>query len=385
MLRVLIDATGLTKKKAGVGVYGKNLIDRLVTAGHMSLFLVVQDDDPDFDYSGLPNVTLLRMPSRILRKVALRLLFEQAVMPLLIRKYRIDVVHSLHYSFPLFRFGAQSVVTVHDMTSFSMPEVHTGIKLRYFRFFIQRARRWSDALIFVSCSAKDDFVSRFGHPCGLTAVVYHGKSPAFQPWHDPAQVAAVRAGYGLPSRYILYVGTIEPRKNLERLAQAFTMLAPAYPDVCLVIAGMMGWKQGHLLQLIRDLGLETRVVCPGFVAEEHKALLIAGSELFVYPSLYEGFGLPVLEALASGVPTVTSNLSSLPEVAGNAALLIDPRDTAAIAAAMRNILSDPGLAATLRRKGPEQAARFNWEHTAEQTAAVYRDLVHAKELQHGKS
>jgi glycosyltransferase involved in cell wall biosynthesis len=375
MMRVLIDATGVTRKKAGVGVYGKNLIDRLVATGQMELFLVVQDDDPDLDYSGVPHVTVLRVSSRFLRKVALRLLFEQTVLPLLVRRHRVDVVHSLHYSFPLFRFGAKSVVTIHDMTSLLMPDMHIGIKMRYYRFFIRRARRWSDALIFVSRSAQEDFLARFGPPRGLSTVVYHGKSPVFHPRHDQAAIATVRAAYGLPARYILYVGTIEPRKNLNRLVQAFATLASTYPEESLVIAGMMGWKQDHLFGLIRDLGLEDRVFFPGFVAEEDKALLIAGSNLFVYPSIYEGFGLPVLEALASGIPTVTSNLSSLPEVAGEAALLVDPKDTGALAGAMASIFDDLVLADTLRCEGPKQAAKFTWEHTADQTAAIYRALA----------
>jgi glycosyltransferase involved in cell wall biosynthesis len=377
MMRVLIDATGITRKKAGVGVYGKNLIDRLVAAGGMELFLVVQDDDPDLDYYGVTNVTVLRMSSRLLRNVALRLLFEQTVLPLLILKHRIDVVHSLHYSFPLFRFGAKSVVTIHDLTSLLMPDMHIGIKMHYYRFFIRRARRWSDALIFVSRSAQEDFLAHFGSPRGLSTVVYHGKSPVFHPQHDQAAIDVVRATYGVPARYILYVGTIEPRKNLERLVQAFANLASTYPEVSLVIAGMMGWKQDHLFGLVRDLGLKDRVLFPGFVAEEHKALLIAGSNLFVYPSNYEGFGLPVLEALASGIPTVTSNLSSLPEVAGGAALLVDPKDTAALAGAMGAIFSDLVLAAKLRREGPKQAAKFTWENTAEQTTAIYRALAHS--------
>lgn len=376
MIRVLIDATTVNKTKAGVGVYAKNLIDTLVAANQLELFLVVQDDDPDFDYTGLPHTTVLRMPSRLFRKVPLRLLFEQVGLPFLIRRHRIDVVHSLHYSFPLFRLGARSAVTIHDMTSLLLPEVHERMKLLYFRFFLRRALRGSDAIIFVSRSAQQDYIAHFGPPRGLSTVVYHGKGPGFRPDMNRAAIASVRAQYKLPARYILYIGTIEPRKNLERLVQAFAMLAPEYPDVHLGIAGMMGWKQDHLLGLVQSLGLQNRVLFPGFIAEEHKAPLIAGCELFVYPSLYEGFGLPVLEALASGIPTVTGNLSSLPEVAGDAALLVDPTDVAALAAAMRAILSNPALAAELRRKGPEQAAKFTWQHTAEQTTAVYQALVH---------
>lgn len=375
MLRVLIDATGVTRKKAGVGVYAKNLVEGLVLTGSMELFLVVQDDDPDFDYTGVPHVTVLRMPSSLLRKVPLRLLFEQTVLPLLLLRHRIDVVHSLHYSFPLFRFGARSAVTIHDMTSILMPELHIGIKASYYRFFLRRARRLTDALIFVSRSAQSDFFATFGPTRGFCTVVYHGKDACFQPCNDEVLLAPMRAIYELPRRYILYVGTIEPRKNLERLVHAFATVAQKHPGVALVIAGMIGWKQDHLLNVVRSLGPGVRILFPGFVAEEHKPLLIAGCELFAYPSLYEGFGLPVLEALASGVPTVTGNTSSLPEVAGNAALLVNPEDTSAIADALEAILSNTTLAAELRQRGPVQAAQFTWQRTAEQTFAVYKKLA----------
>ena len=256
-----------------------------------------------------------------------------------------------------------------------MPELHIGVKGIYYRFFIRQARKRTDALIFVSRSAQADFLARFGSPNGLSTVIYHGKGPAFQPRCNRDVPVSLGDLYALPTRCILYVGTIEPRKNLERLIHAFATLAPKYPDVSLVIAGMMGWKQDHLLGMVHSLGIQDRVFFPGFVAEEHKAHLIAGCELFAYPSLYEGFGLPVLEALASGVPTVTSNVSSLPEVAGDAALLIDPTNTVELAEAMNAILSNPVLAAELRRKGPEQAANFTWEQTAEQTTAIYKKLA----------
>jgi glycosyltransferase involved in cell wall biosynthesis len=373
-MKVLIDATGITRKKAGVGVYARNLIDKLIAAGTMHLFLVVQDDDPDFDYADLAHVTVLKMPARWLRMIPLRVLFEQTVLPLLIRKYRVDVVHSLHYSFPLFRFGVPAAVTIHDMTSLLMPEVHKGLRMRYHSFFIRRACRWADGLIFVSRSAQSDFIARVGTPRGVSAVVYHGIGKTFQPAHDEAAIARVRDRYGLPSRYVLYIGTVEPRKNLERLVQALATVMPSDPDLSLVIAGMMGWHQEHLPRLIESLGLKSHVYFPGFIAEEDKAHLITGCTLFVYPSLYEGFGLPVLEALASAVPTITSNISSLPEVAGNAALLVDPKDTAALAGAMRAILSDPVLVSELCGKGPEQAKKFTWQRAAEETMAFYTAL-----------
>lgn len=160
-MRLLIDATGVTKKKAGVGIYAKSLIDCLLLQNDFHLFLVVQDDDPDFDHTCRPNLTIIRVPARFMRISVLRLLFEQTVLPFLLWKHRIQVVHSLHYSFPLISFQAKTVVTIHDMTSFSMPEVHLPFKKAYYRFFIRASVKHANALIFVSYSAQNDFIARF--------------------------------------------------------------------------------------------------------------------------------------------------------------------------------------------------------------------------------
>jgi hypothetical protein len=173
-MNVLIDATSITKKKAGVGVYAKNLIHELINLDvDLHLFVLIQDDDPDLDYSGRPNVTVIKVPSRLFRKLPLRFLLEQVGLPFLLFKHRIDVVHSLHYSFPLMHFGTKQVVTVHDMTFFDMPEVHIPIKIFYFRRFITAAVRFADSIIFVSHSAQLDCNARLGPPRGLTSVVHH--------------------------------------------------------------------------------------------------------------------------------------------------------------------------------------------------------------------
>ena len=374
-MRLLIDASGVTREKAGVGVYAKNLINTLVDYPDLHLFLVAQSDDPDFDYSLRQNVTMLWVPSRFLRKRPLRLIFEQTVLPLLLRKHRIEVAHSLHYSFPLVSFGAKTVITIHDMTFFSMPEVHLQSKKRYYRFYIRAAAKRADALIFVSHSAERDFVKRFGTPRSVSRVVHHGRDSRFFPNRDEAQLTDVRARYLLPTRFILYIGMIEPRKNLVRLVQAFAEIAGTYPEVALVIAGMKGWMYEDLFAEVKRLNLETRVAFPGFVPEADKALLLCAAEVFAYVSLYEGFGLPVLEALSCAVPTVTSNTSSLPEVAGDAALLVDPLNVAQIARALERLLSEPVLREQLKEASLAQAARFTWQRTADSTLQTYRDVL----------
>lgn len=378
-MNVLIDATSITKKKAGVGVYAKNLIEEL-TRVHPGphFFLLVQDDDPELEFGGRGNVTMIRVPARLFRLLPLRLLLEQAFVPFLLVKLRIDVIHSLHYSFPLVRFGSRQVVTLHDMTFFNMPEVHKPVKIAYFRMFIRAAVCFADKVIFVSHSALQDCTARLGPLRVSSEVIHLGKSDAFAPDLDPAEVLRVRMKYGLPEEFILYVGMIEPRKNLSRLVSAFAAVCATHPSLSLVIAGMQGWMNNGLMETISGLKIESRVIFTGFVPESEKPFLIVASKVFAYPSLYEGFGIPVLEALACGVPTLTSNVSSLPEVAGNAALMIDPRSVTEMSSALERLLSDESLREELRRESLHQAAKFTWVRTAAMTLTAYENVLSPK-------
>ncbi len=375
-MKVLIDATGVTnKEKAGVGVYAKNLLDHLTRADTtFEWFILAQDDDPELDLSRHPNVTMLWVPARVFRILPFRLLLEQMYLPFLLKRRGIEVIHSLHYAFPLLRFGTRQVVTFHDMTFFNMPEVHERLKVLYFRFFMRAGVRSADRIIFVSHSAQADCIARLGKPRGQTSVIPHGKNEAFRPGISLAGLDHLQEKYGLPKRFVLYIGTVEPRKNLPRLIEAFASIAAENPDLHLVIAGKKGWMTESLFATIKKFDLTSRIVFTGFIAEAEKPLFLAACTLFVYPSLYEGFGLPALEAIACGAPTITSNTSALPEVVGDAAILIDPANTAALAEAMQSVLLDPVLRKDLQTRGPLQAAQFTWEKAATLSADVYRSL-----------
>jgi glycosyltransferase involved in cell wall biosynthesis len=377
-MKILIDATGITREKAGVGVYARSLLSNLTAVpSDMEIYILAQDDDPEMDFSGRPGVTMIRVPARWFRILPLRFLLEQLYLPMLLWRRHIDVVHSLHYAFPLVVFGTRRVVTFHDMTFFTMPELHERTKIIYFRFFMAKMGRLADHSIFISHSALNDFRARLGHERGASSVVPHGKGAAFRPdiVFDPV---ALRKRYGLNESFALYLGTIEPRKNLPRLVEAFANIAAKYPALQLVIAGKRGWMAEELYQTISRLNLADRIHFPGFIAEEDKAALLVSCTLFIYPSLYEGFGLPALEALACGTPTVTSNTSALPDVVGDAALQVDPTSVQALTDAMGAILSSEELREDLKRRGPMQAALFTWEKTSAATAAVYRSLARRK-------
>jgi glycosyltransferase involved in cell wall biosynthesis len=372
-MKVLVDCTQITKNKAGVGAYALNLTRELVKRQDETLevTLLIQDDDPDFSSDG-ESIRLVKVPAKLFRSLPFRFLMEQLYIPWLIRKHNVDVLHSLHYSFPLLPMRARKIVTVHDLTSVIMPEVHTYIKRAYCRFFIRAANRFADALIFVSNSTKEDWTRHFQRISQLSFVIPLGKAGIFRPGLSPEQIDLTLQKYKIDKPFLLYIGTIEPRKNLTRLVEAFSQLTQSFPMHNLVIAGMKGWMYDQLFDAVRSLELQTRVIFTGFVAEEDKPYLISGAEVFVYPSLYEGFGIPALEAISCGTPTLTSNVSSLPEVVGDAALLVDPRSVNDIAFNLSRLLTDEDLRDSLCRKSVYQASLFEWGRTADETIHAYR-------------
>jgi glycosyltransferase involved in cell wall biosynthesis len=230
-------------------------------------------------------------------------------------------------------------------------------------------------VIAVSGSTRDDLVRVFGLDADRVTVVHNGVTEDFRP-APVAEVEAFRQAKGLPVRFVLFVGTIEPRKNLVRLVEAYAQLpATIRQDTPLVIGGGKGWFYAQVFRRVVDLGLEGSVLFPGFLPMEELPWWYRASSVFVYPSVFEGFGLPVLEALASGTPVITSNTSSLPEVAGDAAILVDPYDTLEITNAMLRMLTDRSEAEAMRELGTVQAAKFSWQRTARETEAVYRSVL----------
>ena len=375
-MRVLIDCTQVSLTKVGVGAYAVNLVRELVAfrPDELELLLIVQDDDPDF-FIREPGVTVIKVPARLFRKLPMRFLLEQLYIPWLVVQRRIHVVHSLHYAFPLAPMAAAKVVTVHDLTSFKFPNMHVASKGRYYRFFLRASRRRANHLAFVSQSTLGDYLAMFPRDIATCHVTRLGKGPEFHRDLDPLRLDSVMQKYELRRPFILFIGMLEPRKNVARLVDAFARVAADFPAYSLVIAGKKGWMYESIFESVRKSGLHERVVFTGFVSEQDKPYIIRGADIFVYPSIYEGFGLPVLEAMASGTPCITSNTSSMPEVAGDAALLIDPNETDSLVAALKSMLADSELRADLAAKGIEQARKFNWKQTAVDTYEVYQKAI----------
>lgn len=267
-----------------------------------------------------------------------------------------------------------TIVTIHDLGYLAFPQAHTRAR----RFELHLSTLWNARaarrLIAISQATRDDLVRHYRIDPTKIHVVYHGLSASFRPVPDPAIIAAAVARYGIRPPYMLYVGTVQPRKNLVRLIEAVGMarreLVGSNGRFQIVLAGKRGWLTTEIERRAFELGIADQIHFTGYVQDIDLPALLSGARAFVFPSLYEGFGMPVLEAMACGTPVLTSTTSALPEVAGDAALLVDPHDTCAIADGLIRLASDAPLCAILRERGLARAAQFTWEHCANETRNV---------------
>jgi glycosyltransferase involved in cell wall biosynthesis len=357
-------------RRSGIGRY----LDRLLTA----LPAVLEADElVVYASRGVsPPVPSLERSWRRARVPAenppLRIAWEHAALPIETRWDRLDVFHGTMNVLPRF-LPCPSVVTIHDLAFLRWPEQVPLRRYRYLSNGVKAATRRAAWIIAVSESTKTDLIELLSIDPARISVTHLGVDARF---HPPSAEERTRfmMSQGITRPYVLAVGNLEPRKNLPALLRAFARLDPEFPHE-LVLVGAEGWLTGEIHGTLDALNLAGRVRMTGFVDDAALPLWYGCADLFAFPSLYEGFGLPVIEAMASGTPVVTSNVSSLPEVAGDAAMLVDPRDDKSIADGIWEILTDTALAQELRLRGQSRAARFTWQRTAEQTVAVYREVA----------
>ncbi len=302
-------------------------------------------------------------------------LWMQCVLPWQLRHHPVAVTHFTNSVAPLLS-PAPNVVTIHDMTLWLFPEHHYWRRLVAMRPVIPLVARQASAIITVSESAKRDIVRVLGVAPNKVHVVYEAAAPAFRQLPPGPAVKSVSQRYQLPPHFILYVGTIEPRKNLVRLLEAFAALRQrqGVPHA-LVVVSACGWKMDSFFAAIERLGLADAVLLLRDVPQDDLVALYNLADLFAFPSLYEGFGLPVVEAMACGTPVVTSSSSSLGEIAAGAAQFVEPSSTSSIAEGLWSVLSDADRRATLRERGLHRARTFSWQRAAEQTRALYEQVV----------
>ncbi len=367
-----IDASrAVASRPTGTETYSRRLIQALLALDSPHQFRLYFRDPPPAGV--FPGADVRRAEMRAIPFPRLwthaRLSWEMARRPpdaLFIPAHVLPLVHP-----------RASLVTVHDLGYLHFPEAHPRLQ----RLYLDLSTRWSARaaahLLADSAATKADLATHYGTPPAKISVVYPGRDETLAPVHDPAAIEAVKARYAISGDYFLYLGTLQPRKNLARLVEAFAQFEIRNPrtETHLILAGKRGWLYDDLLAQARRLGLEGRVSLSGYVSEEDKAALLSGAVAFMFPSLYEGFGLPVLEAQACGCPVIASNTSSLPEVAGDGALLVDPAESDDIAEAMWRIVADPALREKLVERGFANARRFSWLACARSVLDVIERFV----------
>jgi glycosyltransferase involved in cell wall biosynthesis len=304
-----------------------------------------------------------------------KLVWEQLTGPAAASKVRVDLFHVPHFAPPLFP-RTPCVVTIHDVIPLRMPLYSTGAKTKAYTKLVARAAHKATLIITVSQHAKKDIIDALKLPAERIRVIYEAAGDEYHPIDDPAILAAARARYGLGEHYIFYLGGLDQRKNVPQLVRAFAYLQRQIndPNLHLLISGNPDKQRGPLFPDPRPVAAElgvTRQILYRFIEDEDKSAIYSGASMFVFPSLYEGFGLPPLEAMSCGAPVISSNRTSLPEVVGDAAITLDPDDMQAMVEEMRSVLTNSELQADLRARSLQRAVLFSWSKAARETVAAY--------------
>jgi glycosyltransferase involved in cell wall biosynthesis len=374
------DITSVFGLKTGVGVYAWNLIRYLRSLSDHDAFKLYScrrffRKSPTLNpFEGDPN-TQFYPPFKV-HPALLHLSWHYLRFPNLESIIGdVDLAHGLSYVLPRSR-RAKKVLTVYDLTFMLVPQTHPFSRQKFLPDFVKRSVRDADAIIAISESTKRDILSAFSVSEHKITVTHLGVDHStFNP-HSPLEaIESVKRKFSITKDYIFYLGTIEPRKNVDLLLEAFQLVKESTnTDFQLVLSGKVGWKVESLMKVIRALVNSGDVIHTGYISEQEAACLYNGASVFVYPSQYEGFGIPAVEAMACGCPVIASNSSSLPEVVGDAGVLVEPNNVEALSEAIFKILHDGDLRRVLKEKGVERAAQFTWERTAKATRDLYGSL-----------
>jgi glycosyltransferase involved in cell wall biosynthesis len=375
-LRIAIDAHSVGTQLGGNESYATNLIESLAAIDPVNSYTIFvtkreaverfSNRWPNFHVrSTLPHTPLIRIPLTLSAEL---------------RRNPVDVLH-VQFTAPPFS-PCPVVVSIHDLSFEHLPQTFKWRSRKQLRITVRRSAREAAQVVALSQFVKQDLIETYNLSPEKITVIGLAAPRHFAPVQNEEKVQRVRQTYGILGEYILHVGAIQPRKNLERLLKAYAQLRQRTPDAPkLVLAGKRAWLYDETLRAIKELGLHDSVVQTGYVPETDLPALYSGALFFVYPSYFEGFGLPPLEAMKCGTPVIVGNLTSLPEVVSDAGLLIDPFDSEALASAMERLLNDSDLRAKLRVKGLERAKHFDWQETARQTLAVYERAINYRKTE----
>jgi glycosyltransferase involved in cell wall biosynthesis len=374
---IAIDYTAAYEQGAGIGRLVRDLVAALAAEDPDTPYKLFVAGATQTDLPDAPGANFTWVPTRVTPLWFARLWYR-ARLPWPVESFvgPVKLFHAPDFTLPPTLPGTRTLLTVHDLSFVRAPETSTPILKRY----LDRVVPWSvaraDHVLADSQATKDDLIDLYGTSPEKITVLLSGVDVRYQPVTDAARIQSVREKYDIPKGpYIFSIGTVQPRKNYSRLVEAIHQLGPDFAHVNLVIGGGKGWLDAPIFQKVKELGMSEQVRFTGFVDDDDVPVLYSAAKVTAYPSLYEGFGFPIVESMACGTPVVTSNVSSMPEVAGDAALSIDPYDVTALAKALRTLLTDETLRETLVKRGYDQAARFTWKKAAVQLKSVYDEML----------
>jgi len=353
-MNIVIDTQALIHQRTGIGVYAKGLIQHLDRKRHCYYFLSPARKQD------------LRVPSR--------LLWESFYLPRQAKKLKADLIHTVGFSAPIIR-SCKTIATVHDLIGMIYPQNLGRLSRFYWSWWLPYSFKKVDHIIASSQNTKQDLMRLIRYPESKISVIPLAADPRFKKMDQRQAQLNIQKYIGV-KQYLLYVGTLEPRKNLKNLILAYAQLpAEIRERYALVLVGKAGWGTAALKQLIRERELETRIIFTGYISDEALVYFYNAATLFVYPSLYEGFGLPVLEALSCGAPVIASGVSSIPEITGDAAVLRDPSDISGWTSEIQNLLVNDTLRQQTAARGLIRAKTFCWSRVADETTRIYEQVA----------
>ena len=371
-MRIAIDAHSVGAKLAGNESYAVNLIEALAQIDNVNLYTlyVTTNEAHDRFHQRWPNFKVHRtLPHTPLIRIPLTLSAE-------LRKHPVDVLH-VQFTAPPF-CPCPVVVSVHDLSFEHLPETFRRRSRTQLRLTVRHSARRADRILTLSEHTRNDVIQTYKIDPAKVIAIPPAAPDHYGPIADDKELQRVRHNYGIDGDYVLSVGSIQPRKNLVRLIQAYAALRSGHTGNSfpkLVIVGKRGWLYDETLRALETTGVKDSIVLTGYVPESDLPALYSGALCFVYPSFFEGFGLPPLEAMKCGTPVVVGNATSLPEVVGDAGLQVDPFDVSAITKGIGELIYNSNLREELRVKGLERARRFDWRNTARQTLGIYEQVA----------